>query len=666
MKKRSKFALAAATALAAASVLLAVPGKADTLHVSGKWMTDDEGRVVLTHGLNAVQKSAPYYPMNVADGMTDKDGQWLQDHGFNAIRLGTLFEGIMPTRGQIDNNYLKNIDRVVKMLAKHNVYTILDFHQDVYNVRWGGDGFPDWAVDTNGIPDIPGMSVFPTSYWQPSTQAAFTNFWNNKNGIMDEYIKAQQAVAGYFKDSPGIMGLELINEPTPGFWQYSSWTPLGNPIFDGTMTASYAKMTKGIRQVAPNMPVLEEPSMLAQAGGSTYLGDAHDSQTVYAFHDYVNYQSLAELYKQLFGPNYNKLLDAASEENLWNLAKGQAEKINGGVQVLSEFGATDNISSLNAVTVQADKNLTGWFYWNYKILGDNSTSGPGEETMFENDADLSTVKLDKLKALEYTYPQATQGTPDAMNFDQKTGAFSYDYTANASKAVTEIYVSPLHYPKNGFNVWATGTTIQSRTSNRITLAPAKAGTKVHVSITAKAPNQGESADFGTDTAKASTAAQAAKPAQAPQPSKPVAVKPAGANEQNIYRLYNKQSQAHLYTSDAQEYANLPKQDKNWQQEGLAWKAPKSGAAVYRVYNAKSGEHIYTNSNYELSSLVKQGWKSEGIAFHSATAKTGKAVYRLYNPKAGIGGHFNTMSSYESQSLQKQGWAYEGIAWYASK
>ncbi|GBG97112.1 glycoside hydrolase, family 25 [Lactococcus termiticola] len=139
-------------------------------------------------------------------------------------------------------------------------------------------------------------------------------------------------------------------------------------------------------------------------------------------------------------------------------------------------------------------------------------------------------------------------------------------------------------------------------------------------------------------------------------------KEASANS-TIYRLYNTNNQAHLWTSSTNEAQSLPGIDWNWNYEGRAWVAPSKGTNIYRVYNPKSGEHIYTESTNEVDVLSKNGWRSEGVAFHSAD-KWGKPVYRLFNAKAGIGAHFVTLSSYERDQLVKSGWKYEGIAWRA--
>lgn len=107
---------------------------------------------------------------------------------------------------------------------------------------------------------------------------------------------------------------------------------------------------------------------------------------------------------------------------------------------------------------------------------------------------------------------------------------------------------------------------------------------------------------------------------------------------DVYRLYNKVSQGHLYTASRNEYNVLPQKSSDWIREGVNYKeynSPQAGTkAVNRVYNPRSGEHIYTSDPYEVKVLTsRNGWRSEG-------------------------------DGYEKNSLASRGWKYEGVAWYA--
>ncbi len=182
----------------------------------------------------------------------------------------------------------------------------------------------------------------------------------------------------------------------------------------------------------------------------------------------------------------------------------------------------------------------------------------------------------------------------------------------------------------------------------------KAGTYT-VKLTATAAGgSGDQTIPGTKVTPVSNTISVVVGKAAPTPTQPV---PAVA----VYRLYNKNTGEHFYTTSLYE-ANADVK-AGWKSENVGFNAPKTGTAVYRIYNPNSGLHLYTTSSYEYGQLAKAGWRKEGIAFYSDTTK-GIPVYRVYNPNAGE--HVYTESAYEASQLVKIGWKSEGIAWYASR
>lgn len=139
-----------------------------------------------------------------------------------------------------------------------------------------------------------------------------------------------------------------------------------------------------------------------------------------------------------------------------------------------------------------------------------------------------------------------------------------------------------------------------------------------------------------------------------------------AGSKTMYRFYNQWTGEHLYTADATEAEQLPKQ--GWKAEGKAWTAPeKSSTPVYRLYNpyVDGGDHHYTMEKNEYESLKKAGWKGEGVAWYSDDEK-GVPLYRLYNPYSKTGTHHYTTSAAERDALMDAKWLYEGRAWYGVK
>ena len=113
---------------------------------AGRWVTDATGRVVIVHGINMVYKLPPYYP--AAAGFGNDDAAFLQSVGFNAVRVGVIWKAVEPEPGVYDDGYLNRIAQTVATLARHGIVSLLDFHQDLLNELFQGEGVPDWAVQS--------------------------------------------------------------------------------------------------------------------------------------------------------------------------------------------------------------------------------------------------------------------------------------------------------------------------------------------------------------------------------------------------------------------------------------------------------------------------------------------------------------------------------------
>jgi endoglycosylceramidase len=435
------------------------PAAKARLHRDGRWMVDSFGRVVLSHGVNAVWKVPPYYPPASAAGFVAADADWLAEHGFNSVRAGTLFAGVMPQPDVPDPAFLDGWDRVVQLLAARGIYVLLDFHQDLYNERYAGEGFPDWATDDDGLP-MPTSVGFPGNYFTPACSRAFDNFWNDKNGIWDRYRAAWRAVASRWGAQDHLMGYDLINEPWPGTQTATCLSPLGCPVFDDLSLQSLQEHALGgIREVDPDGIVFFEPNVIFNFGAQTNLGLLHaigDPNIGLSWHKYCLPAAL--LHAQGFEdipacPQLHQLVSDNAESAIARI---------GATTLITEFGASDDLADLDQVVTQADDQLTGWQYWHYKEWADPTTESgaSGGQGLFADDTDLSTVKLDKLRVLERAYPQATAGVPLALHFDAATAVFSYRYAPRAAGAPTDIYVPALHYP-GGYIVEVSGARIVS-------------------------------------------------------------------------------------------------------------------------------------------------------------------------------------------------------------
>jgi endoglycosylceramidase len=454
-RMRRLLALLLAVALLPAVGASAAKQAPARLHREGHWLVDAQGRVVLLHGVNAVWKRAPYAPPDTPAGFTEADADWLVAQGFNTVRLGVIFAGVMPTRGRVDPSYLTKVARVVDLLAERKIWVLLDFHQDMYNERFAGEGFPAWAVRDDGIP-TPVDAGFPGNYFQPSTTRAFDNFYANVDGVADLYAQAWKAVAARFVRTPYVLGYDLLNEPWPGTALASCANPVGCPVFDTqSLQPVYEKSLAAIRSVDRNGLVWVEPNLLFNDGAQTQLGalgGLADRQLGLSWHQYCTTAALTHSSGGTAGP------DCPVQGEL---VFDNADSVTGDrwASLLTEFGASDDLPDVERVVQQADEHLVGWQYWHYKEWGDPTTEseGSGGQGLFEHDDDLSSVKELKADVLVRPFARAVAGVPTAMSFVD--GVFVLRW--NARPGVTEVVLPHRHFPR-GYTVSVRGARVVSR------------------------------------------------------------------------------------------------------------------------------------------------------------------------------------------------------------
>jgi endoglycosylceramidase len=445
----------ASSVVAPPAALAAPTGPTLPLGHAGRWMTDADGRVVVLHGLNQVYKVPPYEPS--ADGFGDDDAAFLQANGFNAMRLGVIWAAVEPQPLSYDDNYLTSIAQTVATLASHGIVSLLDFHQDLYNEAFQGEGAPAWAVQTAGLPN-PQLG-FPGNYFaNPAEEYAWNAFWRDAPapdgiGLQDHYARAWAHVAGFFRGNPGVFGYEVLNEPWPGFIWEGCFNPvLGCPLQDHKLTEFYRKVVPAIRAADPATLVFFEPNTLFDEGIHTDLGRVGDPSTGFSFHDYCAIESVL-----------HRNVTCRFEDGLTITNASLYADINRIPTLLTEFGATNDLKNLAEVMRHTDRQRMGWLEWAY-TGNDKTSSSPTDQALVFNPAQPPTggnVNAAKLAVLAAPYPQVVAGTPKDWSF--RSGAFRLCYSTERADragrfspgAQTFVSVPPIEYP-NGYQVSVTG------------------------------------------------------------------------------------------------------------------------------------------------------------------------------------------------------------------
>jgi endoglycosylceramidase len=454
---------------------------------AGRWITDAKGRVVILHGTNMVYKLAPYYP--AAAGFDAPDAAFLHKNGFNAVRVGIIWKALEPEAGVYDDAYLQQIEQTVATLALKGIVSLLDFHQDMYNEKYQGEGFPDWAVQDEGLPNEPKVG-FPDNYFiNLALQRAFDNFWANTPGpggvgLQDRYAAAWAHVAERFAANRSVLGYEVLNEPFPGSEYPTCANPEGCPLFDQKLDAFGHKVNDAIRAVDPRTLVWHEPNVTFNFGANTHV-TSPGPHSGFAFHDYC-------LANEAEGcPTQELTMDNADR-----YAAGSGDAL-----LLDEWGATSGATDLHKMVALADQHMVGWTEWAYCLCGDPTTAGQDQGIIQEASSPPSGQNLNAstLQALVEPYPQVIAGTPLSWGFDRETATFSLRYSTRSADAtrsfragsVTQIAMPKLSYA-GGYGVQVGGGRTLSRPGAK-TLRIASCAGAAEVSVTAApgmAPSQG--------------------------------------------------------------------------------------------------------------------------------------------------------------------------------
>jgi endoglycosylceramidase len=426
------------------------------LRNKGRWIVDDDGLVVIVHGVNMINKIPPEYSPKAA-GFMEEDARLLAANGLNVVRVGVIYSAVEPEPRVYDDAYLASIRETVEMLAGYGIMSLIDFHQDGWGPEFSCEGFPKWATMTNGNV-FPG-GPFPGLLNDRAVKAAFDNLWSNTPpgpdliGLQDLFAAAWAHAVQQLKDAPGIIGWEILNEPWPA--------SLIEHVDEAhqALRAFTQKVVQAIRTQDQDHMIWYEPWVLFDWGIPTGIGKIEDTidppRIGFAFHNYIPYPQAIPI-REVYDLGWNNAIDHSNAT--------------GAALLATEFGA--DISTADApaaAAIQAQMNsIDGkmlpaiyWAYWNrtpYEIVNPITKHViPVPPMGIVDDLHIPRVTPNlndaSLLALTRPYPMFIAGTPQSWNFDPETRVFNLSYAPDLTLGsnVTEIFVPDLQYP-NGFNV----------------------------------------------------------------------------------------------------------------------------------------------------------------------------------------------------------------------
>lgn len=420
----------------------------------GQWRLDTEGtrirdvlgRTVLLRGVNAGGRSKlpPYVPFdfgaNDFDAALNRYLDRAAELGFSVLRVPFSWAAVEPVAGMDDEAFLARYDALLDAAWQRRMWTIVDFHQDIYAERLCGDGFPDWT-----LPDPKPTAESNCADWfvryskNADVRSAFDRLWSDSNGTRTALEALWDRLATRYADKPGVIGFEVLNEPHPGTADLPTWESTVLTDFYGTMAAR-------IHQKAPLALVFFDASGLDAIGATTSLEKPVGDRLVFAPHWY----DPAALFGGTPSPaNAQTGLEKWAEKGReWNVPVLLGES---GVRRRIETGPEFVAGLIDAV----DQTRLHFTYWEY--------SDSKEEW---NDEDLSIVGTDGVEVeaissiLARPHPRAVAGEALEYAFDSERQVFSLGYDVTGDGGVTEIAVSERAYPQ-GYRVELTNGCVDS-------------------------------------------------------------------------------------------------------------------------------------------------------------------------------------------------------------
>lgn len=459
---------------------------------------DDMGREIIFHGSSAVVKGPPWHPdhrqFSTDISMAREDFEWMQKLGLNFLRLGMMWPGLEPTRGDYNETYLDVLDAIITMGAEHGVYTMLDGHQDGLTEHFCGEGLPSWAVKRsvhhwynplskpypapydefeagnasrgcgNGtcfyVEPKHQNATFPKRQacdhvnhgkgWGESTfesSAAYQGLWSNWNGTGDAFASMWAHVAARFKGRPEVVGFNLVNEPFAGDMYHD---PLLMVPYPSPTNADRVNLQPLYDRVNAAVRAIDEEVLFFVAGvtwgdlGSGFSappgGAAYGNRTVMSYHFYQPPQFSAKSQVDSHVAEAVRLGTAAmmtETEAIW----------------AGSYNKNDS-----DITGACSAKLQGWADWAWKSF---VREGPGDAESFSQYYEWGAPKTGHgmnwngvnyppayyTTRLAQTYAPRVLGSITKMMFNETSSTFSLQYEVGSVDPglATEIFLWASRY-----------------------------------------------------------------------------------------------------------------------------------------------------------------------------------------------------------------------------
>ena len=464
-------------------------------HPSGghPYIADDRGRLVLLHGAvpaallefgTSNDWSAPPYPIDPAayagglcpaivshshyPPLCQSDIEQMAALGFNSLRLPLSWSLLEPERGRFSQTYLDRAAQVVEWAGALGLHVIIDMHQNAYSEFVGpgpgvnlsaNSGAPAWATLTDGLQSK--LFLKGQREANPAVFESFSNFWYNRSGIQDEYIRAIGFMAKRFKNDSAVAGYSIFNEPQPGWNLPPGFEDLllfpfyrrvidavtgthdGLPCPTGTFMPAFCGYADlGIHDLRHLFFL--EPGLLRQITDfPTHLGLPVSSyrNVVLDIHAYTHGFTIEALVAPSSDPS-RATYPWGGYDQTYSLAEREAKAM-GAALFVSEFGNDPRYDSLLLTNelLQQEKHRVGFAFWTWKENGSPSWGVyDAANTSVSPIASSGCMRPARERQLARVYPQASADPGLTYHYDSDTGAFILLAIGSSGDAPTLVYI----------------------------------------------------------------------------------------------------------------------------------------------------------------------------------------------------------------------------------
>jgi endoglycosylceramidase len=419
---------------------------------SGGTIVDAQGRTIVLRGVNARADSffddnAQLVPL---PSFTADDCQLISEQlGANQLRLPINWSLLEPTQGTLDSSYVAAILALAAGCMQVGVYTLVDLHQDGWSKYVGQDGAPFWAHQPalpDGDMDQHDGNQAPTS---TDVQTEMSGFFADTTGLIPAYASMASRLAAQLDKQPGIIGLELMNEPIAAPDQ---------------LNAFYSTVAGAVRAVAPGLPLYAEPSATRNIVDFAQPPVIPQDDIIYAPH----------LYTGVFQGDWVVGDSARIEASIQGM-QSEAAKIHAPI-VVTEFG-DDPADPTGAAWLAASLDLLDQYalsasLWVYEewpsTCGQPSCWGLYDETAVGDGTYTRTLRSAAVALIARPYPQAIAGTLDSFSYDQPSATLTVQMHGAAG---TQLLAAPMLVYPNDVAVTCDGAAVPStRTGGSVAVA----------------------------------------------------------------------------------------------------------------------------------------------------------------------------------------------------